>query len=150
MNFLPVIVIEGGDGSRLKIGPTAVNISKDRVMGLEPRVTVTLGIRPETVGAKSSGASNVAVFETETIQVERLGDYSAVIFSFCSETRPWAHVSSEDPEMSLTSELAKVAGQLLGHHVIILDRAYIQRHADIHGAGRIFPRLPPVAYRSSA
>ena len=48
-------------------------------MGLEPGLAVTFGIRPETVGTKNSGPAGVAVFETETVQVERLGAETIII-----------------------------------------------------------------------
>jgi multiple sugar transport system ATP-binding protein len=98
MNLLPAVVVEGGDGRRLKVGETVVAIPIDRVMPLAPGSAVTLGIRPETVTATSQTSATVAALMAETVQVERLGAETLVVSSITGmDARLIARISGDEP-----------------------------------------------------
>jgi multiple sugar transport system ATP-binding protein len=79
MNLLPAVVVEGGNGRRLNLGGTTLDVPSDRVGGLPRDATVTLGIRPENVAAVRGTASAQAEFQADIVQVERLGAETLVV-----------------------------------------------------------------------
>ena len=116
MNLLPAIVTDGGDGRRLKIGPMTVDLPANRVMELAPGLAVTFGIRPETVGTKNSGSASVAVFETETVQVERLGAETIIISRISgTDNKLIARIGGDVPAM--VGERQALCADLAAAHV---------------------------------
>jgi len=79
MNLLPSTVGESEGRRHLEVGAARVPLSPDRAAALAPGSTVMLGIRPETVSASDSAFETPATFQTETVQVERLGAETIVV-----------------------------------------------------------------------
>ncbi|MGH6816571.1 MAG: ABC transporter ATP-binding protein [Hyphomicrobiaceae bacterium] len=76
MNLIPGIAVAGGG---LQIGPAHIAVPAERASAVKPGEPVVFGIRPENVGEERRGNGLQAAFETDIVQVERLGAETIVV-----------------------------------------------------------------------
>jgi multiple sugar transport system ATP-binding protein len=104
MNLLPAVTTDAAGGRTFKLGSLGIVLAGDRCPPLPPGQAVTLGIRPEHVGLVASGVAQ-APFETELVQIERLGAESIVIGKcFGLEARLTARLAGGDDTFSIASK----------------------------------------------
>lgn len=88
MNLLTAGVVEDGQGRRLRVGESLLDIPAVRVPQRATGTAVTFGIRPESVALHPQPGNHVSMVPAEVTQIESLGAETIVSASIAGVERP--------------------------------------------------------------